>query len=56
MIPSIRTTAYISVIVDDEPGLRRIAGLIGEKFSADYLEDCREETDQMIAADRMYCL
>lgn len=63
VIPSKRTTAYISVIafgraviVDDEPGLRRIAGLIGEKFSADYPEDCREETDQMIAADRMYCL
>jgi nitroimidazol reductase NimA-like FMN-containing flavoprotein (pyridoxamine 5'-phosphate oxidase superfamily) len=63
VIPSKRTTAYISVIafgraviVDDEPGLRRIAGLIGEKFSADYPEDCRTETEQMIAADRMYCL
>jgi nitroimidazol reductase NimA-like FMN-containing flavoprotein (pyridoxamine 5'-phosphate oxidase superfamily) len=63
VIPAKRTTAYISVIafgkaviVDDESGLRRIAGLIGEKFSADYPEDCRTETEQMIAADRMYCL
>ena len=39
VIPAKRTTAYISVIafgkaviVDDELGLRRIAGLIGEKF------------------------
>ena len=63
VIPAKRTTAYISVIafgkaviVDDELGLRRIAGLIGEKFSADYPADCRIETDQMIAADRMYCL
>lgn len=63
VIPAKRTTAYISVIafgkaviVDDESGLRRIAGLIGEKFSGDYPEDCRKETDQMIAADRMYCL
>ena len=63
VIPAKRTTAYISVIafgkaaiVDDESSLRRIADLIGEKFSADYPEDCRRETDQMIAADRMYCL
>ena len=63
VIPAKRTTAYISVIafgkaviVDDESGLRRIVGLIGEKFSADYPENCRKETDQMIAADRMYCL
>ena len=63
VIPAKRTTAYISVIafgkaviVDDESGLRRIAGLIGEKFSTGYPEDCRRETDQMIAADRMYCL
>ena len=63
VIPSKRTTAYISVIafgraviVDDEPNLRRIASLIGEKFSADYPEACQKETDQMIAADRMYCL
>ena len=63
VIPSKRTTAYISVIafgraviVDDDPGMRLIAGLIGEKFSADYRSDCQKETDQMIAADRMYCL
>jgi nitroimidazol reductase NimA-like FMN-containing flavoprotein (pyridoxamine 5'-phosphate oxidase superfamily) len=63
VIPAKRTTAYISVIafgkaviVDDEPGLRRIAGLIGEKFSADYRSDCRKETEEVIAADRMYCL
>jgi nitroimidazol reductase NimA-like FMN-containing flavoprotein (pyridoxamine 5'-phosphate oxidase superfamily) len=63
VIPAKRTTAYISVIafgnaviVDDELGLRRIACLIGEKFSADYPADCRKETGQMIAAGRMYCL
>ena len=63
VIPAKRTTAYISVIafgkaviVDDESGLRRIAGLIGEKFSTDYPENCRKETDQMFAAGRMYCL
>lgn len=63
VIPSKRTTAYISVIafgkaviVDDELGLRRIAGLIGKKYSSHYAEDCQRETDHMIAADRMYCL
>ena len=45
VMPKERTTAFISVIafgrariVDDEAGLRYIAGLIGEKFSADYPE------------------
>ena len=63
VIPSERTTAYISVIafgrasiVDDEQGLRRIAGLIGQKFSAAYPEDCQKETDETVAANRMYCV
>lgn len=63
VIPEKRTTAYSSVIafgrariVEDEEGLRRIAGWIGDKFSPDYPEDCRKETDEVIAADRMYCV
>ena len=63
VMPKERTTAFISVIafgrariVDDEAGLRHIAGLIGEKFSADYPEECQKETDSVIAANRMYCV
>ena len=63
VMPKERTTAYISVIafgrariIDDEPGMRRIAGLIGEQFSADYPDECRKETDEVIAANRMYCV
>ena len=63
VMPKERTTAYISVIafgrakiIDDEAGMRRIARLIGEKFSADYPEECRKETDEVIAANRMYCV
>lgn len=63
VMPRERTTAYISVIafgrariVEDEAGLRRIAELVGEKFAPGYLEDCRRETDEVIAADRMYCV
>ena len=63
VMPRERTTAYISVIafgraqiVDDEAGLRRIAGWIGDKFSPDYPEDCQRETDEVIAAGRMYCV
>ena len=63
VLPAERTTAYISVIafgrariVEDEAGLRRIAGLIGEKFSHDYPEDCLKETDEVIAHNRMYCV
>ena len=63
VMPKERTTAYISVIafgkaqiVDDEAGLRRIADLVGKKYSADYPELCRQETDEVIAANRMYCV
>lgn len=63
VMPKERTTAYISVIafgraeiIGDEAGLRRIAGLIGEKFSGDYPEECQKETDEVIAADSMYCV
>ena len=58
-----RTTAYISVIafgkariVEDEPGLRRIAAMVGEKFSGDYPEECQQEIDEVIAANRMSCV
>ena len=63
VLPAERTTAYISVIafgrariLEDEENLRRIAGWIGDKFSHDYPEDCRQETDEVIAANRMYCV
>ena len=63
VMPQERTTAYISVIafgmaeiVDDEKNLRRIAGLIGDKFSHDYPDDCRKETDGVIAAGKMLCV
>ena len=63
VMPKERTTAYISVIafgrariVDDEPGLRRIAGLVGDKFSHDYPQECQDEINEVIAADRMYCV
>ena len=63
VMPKERTTAYISVIafgkariVDDEQGLRRIAGLVGDKFSHDYPQECQDEIDEVIAADRMYCV
>lgn len=63
VMPKERTTAYISVIVfgtarivEDEEGLRRIAGWIGDKFSHDFPEECRQETDEVIAANRMYCV
>ena len=63
VMPKERTTAFISVIafgrariVEDEEGLRRIAGWIGEKYSADYPELCQQETDEVIAAHRMACV
>ncbi len=61
VMPRERTTAYISVIafgtariIDDEPGLRKIAGLVGEKYSHDFPEECRQETEEVIAANTMY--
>ena len=63
VMPKERTTAYISVIafgrariVEDEAGLRRIAEQVGRKFAPDYPDDCRQETDEVIAAGRMYCV
>ena len=63
VMPKERTTAYISVIafgrakiIDDEAGMRRIARLIGGKYSAGDAEECQKETDEVIAADRMYCV
>lgn len=63
VMPRERTTAYISVIafgrakiVDGEAEMRRIAALIGDKFSHDYPEECQKETDAVIAANRMYCV
>ena len=63
VMPAERTTAYISVIafgrariVEDEAGLRRIAGLIGDRFSHDYPEACQQEIDEVVAANAMYCV
>ena len=63
VMPVERTTAYISVIafgrariVEDEPGLRRICEWIGEKFCPDHMEGAYQETDEVIAANRMYCV
>ena len=36
--------------------LQQMPGLIGAKFSADYPEECRKETDEVIAANRMSCV
>ena len=63
VMPRERTTAYISVIafgrakiIDDEENLRKIAGMVGEKFSRDFPEECRKETDEVIAANTMLCV
>ena len=63
VMPKERTTAYISVIafgkakiVDDEEGLRRISWMIGEKYSGDYPELCKQEIDETILAGTMYCI
>ena len=63
VMPKERTTAYISVIafgtariVEDEPGLRRIAAMVGEKYSGDYPEECQAEIDEVIAANQMLCV
>lgn len=63
VMPVERTTAYISVIafgqariVEDEAGLRRICEWVGEKFCPDHMEGAYQETDEVIAANRMYCV
>ena len=63
VIPKERTTAYISVIafgkariVETEEEMRKIAGLVGEKFSGDYPEDCQKEIDEVIPANVMSCV
>ena len=63
VIPYKRTTAFISVIafgrarlVEDEAGLRRIATLIGKKYSGNYPIDCQIEIDQAVAGARMSCV
>ena len=63
VMPKERTTAFISVIafgrariVEDEAGLRRIAAMVGEKYSGAYPEDCQAEIDEVIAANRMLCV
>ena len=63
VMPKERTTAYISVIafgrariIDDEAGLRRISGLVGEKYSSDFPDDCQKEIDETIAGNTMLCV
>lgn len=36
--------------------MRRISGWIGDKFSHDYPDECQQETYEVIAANRMYCV
>lgn len=61
--PVERTTAYISVIafgrariVEDEAGLRRVCGWIGEKFCPNHLEGCIRETDEAVTAHTLTCV
>ena len=63
VLPAERTTAYISVvafgrarIAESEEELRYIAGLVGEKFSGDYPEDCQAEIDETLASHRLACV
>ena len=63
VMPKERTTAFISVIafgrariVEDEAGLRKISGLVGQKYSAAYPELCKQEIDETIAAGTMFCV
>lgn len=63
VMPKERTTAFISVIafgrarvVEDEEGLRRIATLVGQRYSPNYPEDCKQEIDEAIASQRMACV
>lgn len=63
VIPSRRTTAYISVIafgtariVNDIEEMRRIALAIGEKFSGSFPEECRQETEDVLSKGTMRCV
>ena len=63
VLPEERATAFVSVIafgrariLEEEADLRRVCEQIGEKFCPDNLEACRQETDEVIAAKRMYCV
>lgn len=63
VLPAELATSYTSVIVfgkariaSDETELRRIAGFIGIRFSADHPEEVRRETDETIASGRLCCV
>ena len=63
VLPSELATAYLSVIVfgkarivSGEAGLRRIAGLVGDRFSGEYPDEVRREIDETIASGRLCCV
>ena len=63
VLPAELATSYTSVIVfgkariaSDETELRRIAVLIGSRFSADYPEEVLRETDETITSGRLCCV
>ena len=63
VLPAELATSYISVIAfgkariaSGEAELRRIAGLIGSRFSAEFPEEIRQETEETIASGRLCCV
>ena len=63
VLPAELATSYTSVIVfgkariaSDETELRRIAVLIGSRFSADHPEEVLRETDETITSGRLCCV
>ena len=42
--------------MEDEPGQRRIAEWIGEKYCPNHMEGARQETDEEIAGNRLCCV
>ena len=63
VLPAELATSYLSVIVfgkarivTEEAELRRVAGIVGERFSARYPEEVRREIDGTIASGRLGCV
>ena len=63
VLPKERATSFLSVIafgrahiVEDEASLRRIATMVGERYSSAYPKQCQEEIDEVIEAGTMACV
>ena len=63
VLPAELAAAYVSVIafgrariVETEADLRRIAALVGERFSGGFPEKYRKEIDESLAAGRLRCV